>query len=553
MPQRHIGVKACGRVALIALLVVACSADQKVPSTTVAPSTTSSDATSTTTSTVAFEDLPECVPGNPQPGIDLRYEGIIGAYESRNEERLVGLIGDGPVWDPSLEPNVGDFYPNLAVWLEAASRMEDQWSDRGYGFYEPFELFIDRSNPTLAEAGIDGLSVTFQFWVTQDCELRVGSTDVISHPDACRYFELYDPPASPDGCLGPFEPRASHAAVWTGSELLIYGGSNGADVVEPLRTGLAYDPESDTWRDLSPTPVGISWWPDLKAVWTGDRLIMIGGVVNGDEYGYQVLQYQPEADTWETASFPEERSQVGGVVWTGDDLLLVGGDLNGPDNTAWAYRPDTAEWRRLSDPGIKPVEGIEGIWTGSEAIFAGGYTGAEPFPAVAYDPALDSWRHLPSPLGRQLDHHEMVWTGSEAILYSGHGGPGHFETLMIYDSDTDSWSESAPMPMLPADRLAGAWTGDRLIIWGGYATYGEHDADGDAVFGHGATYDPAIDQWELLPEAPISDRCDHSGTWTGTEFIVFGGMPLCGTPGILPLGDAAAFNPATDTWRLLER
>jgi hypothetical protein len=463
---------------------------------------------------------------------------------------LTRLIGDGPVWDPSLEPNGEDLYPSVGVWLEAAEQMDDQWGDNGYGFSEPFELYVDRRNQTLGEAGIEGLSLTVQFWLTQDCQFRVETTGIISHPDPCRYFDLYDPVASPPGCIGPFEPRASHAAVWTGSELLIYGGSNGADVVDPLRTGLAYNPEIDTWRDISPSPLALSWWPDLNAIWTGDQLILVGWARDGEQYRTQILTYRPEVDSWEATTVPEEREHVGAVVWTGREILLVGGDLNAPDDTAWAYHLETGQWRRMSDPPINPVEGMEGVWTGTEAIFAGGYTGPEPFPAVAYNPSLDNWRPLPSPLGRQLEQHEMVWTGKQVILYSGHGPP-HSETLLIYDPATDSWSESSPMPMLPAERLAGVWTGERLIIWGGYATYGEHDEDGDAVFGHGAMYDPATDSWELLPEAPISDRCDHSGTWTGAEFIVFGGMPLCGTPGMLPLGDSAGYNPQTNTWRLI--
>ena len=543
-----LGVKAI-QGAAVALVLVACTTITEPEATT----STSTTVTATTTTTVAA-DLPQCVPGNPKIGIDLQDEAIIEAYRIRNPERLADLIGDGPVFDPSLEPEGPDHYPDLAAWLAAASRMTDQWGHRGYGFSEPFRLFLERRNPTLREAGIDGLDITFQFWVNQDCELRVETTDIISSPDPCRYFELYDREATPAGCLAPFEPRASHAAVWTGTDLLIYGGTNGADIGEPLTTGLAYDPSTNTWRELQPSPVGISWWPNIRALWTGGRLLVAGEVRAGEAYTRHLLVYDPAADRWESVAFPDERRHVGAVVWTGDELLSVGGDHNAPDATAWSYHLDSGQWRQLPDPGIEPVEAPTGIWSGMEAIFFGGYVfQAGESPAIAFSPSTNTWRALPPAPGDWYYFNELVWTGREVIVFSGHTGPGHPDHVLIYDPGTDEWRKSSPMPMLPAERLAGAWTGERLIIWGGYATYGEHDEDGDAVFGHGALYDPVTDTWELMPQAPITDRCDHSGTWTGTEFIVFGGMPWCGTPGILPLGDAAAYNPATNTWRLIEK
>jgi hypothetical protein len=43
---------------------------------------------------------------------------------------------------------------------------------------------------------------------------------------------------------GPLAPRVGHSAVWTGSELLIWGGATGEDCVDgcPRADGLAYRP-----------------------------------------------------------------------------------------------------------------------------------------------------------------------------------------------------------------------------------------------------------------------------------------------------------------------
>jgi hypothetical protein len=54
----------------------------------------------------------------------------------------------------------------------------------------------------------------------------------------------------------PLSPRIGHSAVWTGQELLIWGG--GAPGGRPTADGAAWDPRGGRWRRLatSPLPVG---------------------------------------------------------------------------------------------------------------------------------------------------------------------------------------------------------------------------------------------------------------------------------------------------------
>ncbi|MFP5332784.1 MAG: hypothetical protein ACLGHX_10550 [Acidimicrobiia bacterium] len=94
--------------------------------------------------------------------------------------------------------------------------------------------------------------------------------------------------------------------------------------------------------------------------------------------------------------------------------------------------------------------------------------------------------------------------------------------------------------------LGGVWTGDELILWGGYATYGNGEASGV-----GARYDPASDTWTVIADSPLSARCDHGLTWTGEVAIVFGGIKTCGHPNFIPSGDAAVYDPSEDAWQVL--
>jgi N-acetylneuraminic acid mutarotase len=55
----------------------------------------------------------------------------------------------------------------------------------------------------------------------------------------------------------------------------------------------------------------------------------------------------------------------------------------------------------------------------------------------------------------------------------------------------------------------------------------------------------------MLPTAPLSQRADASGTWTGQVLVVAGGLKF--KPGERQrfFRDAAAYNPASNTWRKL--
>jgi hypothetical protein len=486
--------------------------------------------------------LPTCAPGAPRRGIDLRFEDLIRYYNAGAADQMISIIGDGPVSDPSLEPDRDLIYPSVTAWLDAAQRVGDDITTNGYGFGEPFDLYVTRSNPSLEADGIEWLSLTFRIWANQVCELRVETADEASYPDVCLYSRLHEPGAIRVGCTGPYEPRAGHAAVWTGTELLVVGGTSGTAQPPPI----AVRPDGST-RALAPPPRPFGWHEGMDAFWTGDQMLVVVGGAQ-DLPGMIVLAYTPATDSWTESDPLPGGLYLGGVTWTGTELLLVGGVLNGPNDQGWSYTPSTSEWARLPDPGIPPVEGMEGVWTGTEAVFYGGYAGVGESPGVAWNPATDTWRTLP-PTGRDnfIEAHRMVWTGERVIVYSGHGGPGHFYRLLLYDPDADVWTESAPLPIPPAERLGAAWTGTDLILWGGYATYGDGHASSQ-----GAVYDPAADTWTVMADSPLGARCDHTVTWTGEIAIAFGGIETCGHTNFISSGDTAAYDVTENEWRTLE-
>jgi len=73
------------------------------------------------------------------------------------------------------------------------------------------------------------------------------------------------------------DPRASHTAVWTGSEMIMWGGFNqNGDQTHSLNTGGRYSPSTDSWTAtaIANAPLGRSLH---TAVWTGSEMIIWGG------------------------------------------------------------------------------------------------------------------------------------------------------------------------------------------------------------------------------------------------------------------------------------
>jgi N-acetylneuraminic acid mutarotase len=75
--------------------------------------------------------------------------------------------------------------------------------------------------------------------------------------------------------------RSGHAAVWTGSQLLVWGGENGLDgkpAAPP--SGVAFDPVTMRWSQLPRSP--LRGRTRAHAVWTGTTMLIWGGQTIND-------------------------------------------------------------------------------------------------------------------------------------------------------------------------------------------------------------------------------------------------------------------------------
>jgi len=388
----------------------------------------------------------------------------------------------------------------------------------------------------------------------------------------------YDPETDtwrPITTVGAPTARYEHTAVWTGTRMIVWGGKFDSGTI--FNTGGVYDPVTNTWTPTAitaDTPVARHLH---NAVWTGSRMLVIyGRVITGQCCIDVGGAYDPATDTWSglgqggTTAAPGRNSAS--AVWTGTEMIVWGGLIDpntNPVNTGKRYNPQTGTWADLPTSGAPPGSSlVPAVWTGSQMILWGSVSGR-------YTPAGDAWSSVttvsqPSPRPSPVD----LWTGSEMVAWGGGSVAGG-----KYSPATDQWTTTDPWGT-PEPRIypLAVWTGSELLIYGG-RTIG--------LDGNGALYDPALDHWKPMsstgaPSAnngpsdrtpfvwtgtrlviantsgggqydPVADvwlpvtqmgapslSGPHTGVWTGTEMLVWGGVNAPGSGG--------RYSPATDTW-----
>lgn len=228
-------------------------------------------------------------------------------------------------------------------------------------------------------------------------------------------------------------------------------------------------------------------------------------------------------------------------MWTGRELFFWGGDTNfgGTQHADGAlYDPATDTWHDLPPAPIAGRSSPGGVWTGDEVIVWGGLADEPRDDGAAYDPATGLWRTLPEAPIDPRTPVAAVWTGTEMIVWSDTGAPYRTPPggdSAAYDPASDSWRSIAQAP-ITLNSASAVWTGEEMIVYGALLDRNNHSETEHAI---GAAYNPATDSWRMLPPYPLSPQAS-SIEWTGQEVLVWD-YELA----------AALYDPASDSWTAL--
>ncbi len=485
-----------------------------------------------------------------------RLENLAALYHARSDaipvRRVSGLQEDSGAWFVTavLALDAKDIVVASVTWAKPS--LDDWWSTER----SVTSAVVTPSGDSFSATAPSGVTCTDDTWD----------------------LELYAPPG-----------RSGHSAVWTGTEMIIWGGSNTANY---MNTGYRYNPATNVW-----TPINTTMAPSARsghtAVWTGNRMIVWGGGIGYPDATRSGGLYDPATDTWsavsEGAGVPSAR-RGHTAVWTGSRMIVWGGN-NGTSiltNSGGSYDPSTNTWTAVSqDGGPTARDGHTAVWTGSLMIVWGGNDGSQyntntggrydpqsdswtststganvplyrshhlavstgsemivwggsnayPFPSDLgdggrYNPASDTWVSVPAPTLLRGAGYAAVWTGTEMILWGGSQIAG-----ARYSSASGTWSMTTTLNAPPASSFpTGVWTGSEMIVWGGGSSTGSSYT--------GGRYDPATDSWVRTLSVPglPSGRQQHTAIWTGTELIVWGGFDS------VRVNTGGRYDTATGNW-----
>jgi hypothetical protein len=315
----------------------------------------------------------------------------------------------------------------------------------------------------------------------------------------------------------PILGRIAASVVWTGNEMIVWGGVSGTYTKEARADGAAFDPVAGSWRSIRRAPRGVIGGSGQAAAWTGKRAVLWAG--NSLEGPSRGALYNPRTDRWRKLRRGPLGNREGYVsAWTGTELVVIGGSSGDAlvKPIAAAVDPRTDSWRRL--PGLNHLDGLlpsGAVWSGDRLFVAGlAYDCPQGQPCtstpifLAYDVETDEAETIDLSAAPSPSITPIGWTGTE--VFATGEDPA---SVVFYDPSTNMWLKGAPAPCLvnTAGYRQTAWLNGRYV-----ASCGR-----DAL----QVYDVASDTWKTIPagRSPLNSREGSAIAWSGTDLIVWSG------------------------------
>lgn len=223
----------------------------------------------------------------------------------------------------------------------------------------------------------------------------------------------------------------------------------------------------ETWTELAPLLFATS---EMPAVWLDGEIITVGGFISGEgsvTITNGAAAYNPSTNTWrELAPLPEARHHGMAAAYNGQVYFFGGSpppSFGGTAN-AWAYDPTTDTWREIAPLPEPRTAGSAVVLDEAIYVVGGiGYFGQET-PLLRYDPASNSWTAL-APVRENREHLPAVAFNGQLWALGGRY-EGELDSVEIYDLATDTWSEGPAMREVRAGHAA-AILNNRIYVLGG--------------------------------------------------------------------------------------
>ena len=318
--------------------------------------------------------------------------------------------------------------------------------------------------------------------------------------------------------------RAAYVAI--GSSVFIWGGSDSAGGV--LDSGAIYSPVTDTWTPVAKDAYTPTARVLATAVWTGSVVVVFGG---SDTTGVTPYKdgalYDPAKNAWSAMPAASKARSASLGFWDGTRAIFWGGIGATGAAVSGAESFDLATWTPAStngDPGalLNPAAG----WDGTFLYLEGGQlAGARTDKVFSYARVIDTWTALSKSLSTRSNAFG-AWDGARFVVWGGIDNGG-LRNDGAYYQGTATWpalsTVAAPSARMAVPRRAG-WLFETspgmLALFGGQTS-----PSGPGTFTTtGATYDVVNGKWSLAAAFPSGELHDYGvAVWTGDEFVLWGG------------------------------
>jgi N-acetylneuraminic acid mutarotase len=292
-------------------------------------------------------------------------------------------------------------------------------------------------------------------------------------------------------------------AVWTGDKLVIWGGYKRAGITNVWQnSGAIYDKRSGQWTDVKCQfgPEELSdqaryeGAPLQTLVWTGSEVVVFGGaLVAGKAPGGMFDPSSATHSCRQLSSTGYPRANIAHTaVWANDRMIIFGGNDNrAVSDAAATFNPKTNRWSAISSVGAPEArDGHTAVWTGSKMIVFGG-RGASmrtlTIEGAIYDPQ-SGWSTFNSDTLFGRHGHTAVWSGNEMIVFGGKptwtSGVGQYlNSVYALNPASMTWRivESKTAPSARQNHAA-VWTGNSLVVFGGQTDTNKLTATGGVFY-----------------------------------------------------------------------
>src|ERR1039458_3546017 len=191
-------------------------------------------------------------------------------------------------------------------------------------------------------------------------EPRADSDGAAYNPATRRWHRIASPPS---GVLG----GGGTGSAWTGREMVVWAGNS----PEGPAGGAVYNPRTNTWRRLAKGPLGVR--EGYASVWTGSELLIFGGHTGGVA-APTAAALNPRTGSWRrlpALNAVKGLAVANGAVWDGREAFVSARGL------LIAFNPKTDRVRRISIAkahiALQERSQLDPIgWTGAEVVFSTG-------------------------------------------------------------------------------------------------------------------------------------------------------------------------------------